>query len=156
MSPEQLAGKKVDGRSDLYSLGITLFQLLTGTLPGGCVHDPDAQQSVEALDVRQLRPELSAAAARWWRCPLQKRPEARYQTGRQFAADLRQARRATRNPALRQSSAMRTAMCNRARNGGFQETVMGAPAAGVAARRFRAPHDARLHIHDLRIHLRDR
>jgi serine/threonine-protein kinase len=33
MSPEQLAGKKVDGRSDLYSLGVMLFQLLAGVLP---------------------------------------------------------------------------------------------------------------------------
>ena len=33
MSPEQVAGRKVDGRADLFSLGVTLFQLLTGELP---------------------------------------------------------------------------------------------------------------------------
>ena len=46
---------------------------------------------VEPPDVRQLRPELSAAVARTVALALQKRPEARYQTGRQFADDLRQA-----------------------------------------------------------------
>lgn len=94
MSPEQLAGKKVDGRSDLYSLGVTLFQLLTGSLPLRGESMTELMHkiaNVDAPDVRQLRPDLSPAVARVVALALQKRPEARYQTGRQFAADLRQA-----------------------------------------------------------------
>jgi len=94
MSPEQLAGKKVDGRSDLYSLGVTLFQLLAGSLPLRGESMTELMHkiaSVEAPDVRQLRPELSPTVARIVALALQKRPEARYQTGRQLAADLRQA-----------------------------------------------------------------
>lgn len=97
MSPEQLAGKKVDGRSDLYSLGVTLFQLLTGSLPLRGESMTELMHkiaNVEAPDVRQLRPELSPAVARVVALALQKRAESRYQTGRQFASDLRQARAA--------------------------------------------------------------
>lgn len=94
MSPEQLAGKKVDGRSDLYSLGVTLFQLLTGSLPLRGESMTELMHkiaSVEAPDVRQLRLDLPPAVARVVAQALQKRPEARYQTGRQLAAELRQA-----------------------------------------------------------------
>lgn len=94
MSPEQLAGKKVDGRSDIYSLGVTLFQLLTGVLPLRGESMTELMHkiaSVDAPDIRQLRPELSADVARAVALALQKRPEARYQTGRRFAFDLRQA-----------------------------------------------------------------
>ncbi|HYE70762.1 MAG TPA: serine/threonine-protein kinase, partial [Aquabacterium sp.] len=91
MSPEQIAGKKVDGRSDLYSLGVMLFQMLTGVLPFRGDSMAELMYKIaneEAPDVRLVRgslPErLSAVLAR----SLAKRPEARYQDGEAFAADL--------------------------------------------------------------------
>ena len=136
MSPEQLAGKKVDGRSDLYSLGITLFQLLTGTLPLRGASMTELMHkiaSVEAPDVRQLRPELSAAVAKVVALSLQKRPEARYQTGRQFAADLRQALAgdAQYSPEAVVYDADRDATGQEMAD--FQETVMEPPAVRGAA-----------------------
>lgn len=91
MSPEQIAGHKVDGRSDLYSLGVMLFQLLTGKLPFR--GDSMAQLMFKianepAPDVRTLRGELSEDLARVVALSLAKRPEARYQDGCRFAADL--------------------------------------------------------------------
>ena len=136
MSPEQLAGKKVDGRSDLYSLGITLFQLLTGALPLRGASMTELMHkiaSVEAPDVRQLRPELSAAVAKVVALSLQKRPEARYQTGRQFAADLRQALAgdAQSSPEAVVYDADRDATGQEMAD--FQETVMEPPAVRGAA-----------------------
>lgn len=64
MSPEQLAGQHIDGRSDLYSLGVTLFQLLTGVLPlkGESMAALMYQIANEAPpDVRSLRPDLPLA-----------------------------------------------------------------------------------------------
>jgi serine/threonine-protein kinase len=91
MAPEQIAGHKVDGRSDLYSLGVMLFQLLTGKLPFS--GDSMAQlmfkiANESAPDVRTLRAELPQELARVVALSLVKRPEARYQEGNCFAADL--------------------------------------------------------------------
>lgn len=92
MSPEQMAGRRVDGRSDLYSLGVMLFQLLTGRLP----HRSDSMATLmhqianeAAPDVRSLRPDLPEGLARVVALTLEKRPEARYASGQQLAADLR-------------------------------------------------------------------
>lgn len=92
MSPEQLSGQHVDGRTDLYSLGVTLFQLLTGRLP--CEAD-----SLGALmraiaretppNVCELRPELPAALGDVVALALQKHPATRYSSGEQMAEDLR-------------------------------------------------------------------
>ena len=61
MSPEQLAGKKVDGRSDLYSLGVMLFQMLTGVLPFRGESMAELMYKIaneEAPDLRSVRSEL--------------------------------------------------------------------------------------------------
>jgi len=92
MSPEQMSGRRVDGRSDLYSLGVMLFQLLTGRLP----HQAESMAKLmfqianePARDVRELRPELPEALANVVALALEKRPEVRYADGHQLAADLR-------------------------------------------------------------------
>ena len=91
MSPEQMAGGTVDGRTDLYAVGVMLFQLLTGALPhaaeamGRLMHQIANEP---APDVRTLRPELPEALARIIARALEKRAEARYADGDQLAADL--------------------------------------------------------------------
>jgi len=92
MSPEQMAGGRVDGRSDLYSLGVMLFQLVTGSLP----HASDSmarlmhQIAVDpAPDVRSLRPELPEGLALAIAAALEKRPESRPADGAAMGATLR-------------------------------------------------------------------
>ena len=92
MSPEQMSGRRTDGRSDLYSLGVMLVQLLTGTLPfeGGSMAELMRRIVNEpAPDVRGLRPELPQALADVVALALEKRPEVRYADGVQMAQDLR-------------------------------------------------------------------
>jgi eukaryotic-like serine/threonine-protein kinase len=92
MSPEQLAGRTVDGRSDLYSLGVLLFQLLTAHLPivgtsmAGLIQ---AIAHTTAPDARHLRPGLPEELANVISILLEKRPELRYRDGLDLASDLR-------------------------------------------------------------------
>ena len=94
MSPEQLAGRPLDGRSDLYSLGVTLYQLLTGTLP----FRGDSLSALmfdiannPPLDPRSVRPELPQALADILLGTLSKAPENRCATGEALATELHQA-----------------------------------------------------------------
>jgi serine/threonine protein kinase len=93
MSPEQMAGGRVDGRTDLYSLGVVLFNLLTGRLPHRANSMAELMFQIanhSPPDVRAIRPELPEALADVVTLALEKRPEVRYADGYQFAADLRE------------------------------------------------------------------
>lgn len=91
MSPEQVAGKRVDGRADIFSLGVTLFQMLTGHLP----FEADSLGSLmykitneEHPKPGQFRKGLPACAVRIINKCLQKDADNRYQSGAELAAAL--------------------------------------------------------------------
>jgi serine/threonine-protein kinase len=92
MSPEQLAGKKVEGRSDLFSLGVTLYQMLSGKLPfqGESMAQLMFKIANEAhADIRTLNPALPACVAAVTNKALAKDPDQRYQSGEQMAKAIR-------------------------------------------------------------------
>jgi CHASE2 domain-containing sensor protein len=94
MSPEQLSGKKVDGRSDLFSLAVSLYQLLCGKLPfeGDSMAQLMFRIANEApADIRTINPQVSAALVAFLERALSKEAEHRFQTGDDFAAALRAA-----------------------------------------------------------------
>lgn len=92
MSPEQVAGRQVDGRADLFSLGVTVFQLLTGDLPfkGDSLASLMYQiTSAKHADIRTVRPDLPSCITRIMNKALQKEAERRYQSGANMAVALR-------------------------------------------------------------------
>ncbi len=93
MSPEQLQGQALDGRSDIYSLGIVTFRLLTGREPfsGESVGELLlAQLQQEPPDIHTLRPGLPEVWGTLLNRMLAKSPEARFQDISELQATLAQ------------------------------------------------------------------
>lgn len=92
MSPEQISGKKVDGRSDIFSLGVVLFQLLTGRLPFEAENVATLMHKIlheDPADPRLLNPEIPKPLAQVIFKALAKTLEARYQKAGEMAGHLR-------------------------------------------------------------------
>ncbi len=95
MSPEQLEGRTVTGHSDLFSLGVSLFQLLTGQLPFAADSMTGLMQQIAEAPhppLRAYRPDLPACVETVIDRALAKNPDARFDSGAQMAAALEDCR----------------------------------------------------------------
>src|SRR5436853_1827958 len=110
MSPEQALGRAIDGRTDIFSLGVVLYEMLTGRLPftgSSATEIIDNILHTEPLSIARFNTNTPAELERLVRKCLEKDRDRRYQSARELAIDLRNLKRDLDSGAV-STSALRT------------------------------------------------
>ncbi len=96
MSPEQIQGQDADHRSDIFSLGVLLYELFTGGLPFKGVHETALAYEIVNVDpapMSNVKPEIDPELDRIVLECLQKEPDERYNAAKDIAKDLKRFKR---------------------------------------------------------------
>jgi serine/threonine protein kinase/Tfp pilus assembly protein PilF len=145
MSPEQIRGEKLDARSDLFSLGLVLFEMLTArrAFKGGTGADVhDAVLHGSPVPVRQLNPAVPSGFESVIKRSLERDRDCRYQSAKELHTDLERLK-LRRSPALIIGAGIAAGLLLlslivlAANVGGLRDRILRHPASNEAARQLR-------------------